>query len=341
MHLMSGEPFPALLAAVGLAHDLGNPPYGHQGERSIRLWFRSLKKTGREVPTDFLKFDGNCQTFRLLTKLQFLNDEYGLNLTYATLAALMKYPIFFDSDHGGFSKFGIFDSERDVAMDVWEHTGLSEGVRHPLAYLMEACDDIAYSVIDAEDTVKKGYASFYDLVDYLKSGDGDDALTGDVLKAALRKNDEFRGQGLSSRELNDLSMLMFRVKAIAVMVQSATDTFVENIDKVMSGRRHEKFELISASPSGALCERLKSFDKRFGFGHPNVLKLELEGHNHITDTMNLIWEGIEGWESGGPFANYAYGSISENYRRAYAASERTWADKAHLLCDVVSGMSDS
>ena len=120
-------------------------------------------EAGRENrPTrGFLRFDGNPQTFRLLTRLQVLNDEFGLNLTVATLAALMKYPSLHDSkEHGGFKKFGIFESERSIAMEVWKETGLQEGLRHPFAYIMEACDDIAYSVIDAEDTVKKGYASF-------------------------------------------------------------------------------------------------------------------------------------------------------------------------------------
>lgn len=85
---------PALLAAVGLAHDLGNPPFGHQGEESMKQWCRRhtmTEKVGNAA--DFNNFDGNCQTFRLLTRLQILNDNYGLNLTCATLAALMKYPV--------------------------------------------------------------------------------------------------------------------------------------------------------------------------------------------------------------------------------------------------------
>ena len=99
---------PALLAAVGLAHDLGNPPFGHQGEVAIREWFSDNGKDTEEHD-DFLHFDGNAQTFRLLTQLQVLNDDFGLNLTVATLAALMKYPSLHDSkDKGGFnSSFGI------------------------------------------------------------------------------------------------------------------------------------------------------------------------------------------------------------------------------------------
>ena len=328
---------PALLATIGLAHDLGNPPFGHQGEHTICQWFEK-KVTADE---DFLKFDGNCQTFRLLTRLQILNDKFGLNLTYATLAGLMKYPVFHSSNGHSFKKFGVFISEKDIAKDVWTATGLSEGIRHPLAYVTEACDDIAYSVIDAEDTVKKGYASFYDLMDHLSSDNGlSDRITKDVVEKAHAKNTEFKHERLSSHELNDLSMLMFRVKAIAEMVQSATKTFVDHVRRMMSGDISSSFELIDSSDCARLCTHLKEFDKRHGFLHPEVLRLELEGHNYITQILDMLWEGINHHDEK-PFAKYAYGRISENYRRVYEDSNREYSDKAHLLCDTVSGMSES
>ena len=118
-HLCVERTVPSLLAAVGLVHDLGNPPFGHQGEKSIRRWFKEKNQDNGSIAQDFLAFDGNCQTFRLLTKLQILNDTYGLNLTYATLAGLLKYPVFSDSvSKHGFMKFGIFDSERDIAVTM-------------------------------------------------------------------------------------------------------------------------------------------------------------------------------------------------------------------------------
>jgi dGTPase len=225
---------PALLAAVGLAHDLGNPPFGHQGETAIQQWF--LEQTGTEgkVESDFMEFDGNAQTFRLLTRLQLLNDRFGLNLTVATLAALIKYPSIYGPDgKNGFKKFGVFASEAEIIRTVWHHTGLRAGVRHPLAYVMEACDDIAYSIIDAEDTVKKGYASFYDLMDHLDESSNGDPVIDEVVRASRDKNKAFKKESLSSRELNDISMQMFRVKAIAEMVTAATDVFVANIKSMM------------------------------------------------------------------------------------------------------------
>ena len=335
---------PALLAAVGLAHDLGNPPFGHQGEIAIREWFsKNTKDT--EQRDDFLHFDGNAQTFRLLTRLQVLNDDFGLNLTVATLAALIKYPSLHNSKNkGGFKKFGIFESERHVANEIWEHTGLGEGVRHPFAYVMEACDDIAYSVIDAEDTVKKGYASFYDLMDFLESNSGDDEAINEAVKKSRDKNQEFREDRkklLSPQELNDISMLMFRVKAISMMVVAATNVFISNVDKMLKMNIYEGFELINNSCCKILCNRLKEFDRRYGFQHSEVLKLELKGNNYIKGIMDLLWEAISKPENKrNAYERYAYGTISENYRRVYESSSKDSYDARRLLCDAVSGMTE-
>ena len=333
---------PAILAAVALAHDLGNPPFGHQGEAAIRNWFRDPKNKTKQHE-DFTNFDGNAQTFRLLTRLQVLNDKFGLNLTFATLAALLKYPSFFNSqDNGGYKKFGVFDSERDIALEVWSQTGLKEGKRHPFAYIMEACDDIAYSVIDAEDTVKKGYASFYDLMDFLKSNSDGDPRIEETVSLSKKKNEEFKGEQLSSRELNDISMQMFRVKAIALMVVDATDTFVSNVHRIMNGTIEAGYELIASSKSAKLCSTLKTFDKRYGFKHSDVLRLELEGSNYICGLLELLWKPISTpAEKRDAYQRYAYGSISENYRRVYESlSPPTPYHSQRLLCDAVSGMTE-
>jgi dGTPase len=233
----------------------------------MQQWFAE-QNFGEEIALDFREFDGNAQTFRLLTRLQVLNDQFGLNLTLGTLAALLKYPSVYGSgNRGGFKKYGVFQSERPIAQEVWAHTGLAEGVRHPLAYVMEACDDIAYSIIDAEDTVKKGYASFYDLVDHLASFAGRDAAITRVAEVATKKNAEFKKEHLSSRELNDMSMQMFRVKAISEMVAAATDTFVHNVGRIMSGSIDAGFELIKNSECAQLCKSVKEFDFRHGFQH--------------------------------------------------------------------------
>lgn len=333
---------PSMLAAVGLAHDLGNPPFGHQGEVAIQQWFQE-GRAGEDVSIDFLQFDGNAQTFRLLTRLQVLNDQFGLNLTLGTLAALVKYPsIYGSSDKGGFKKYGIFQSEEQIVQEVWQHTGLGPGVRHPLAYVMEACDDIAYSVIDAEDTVKKGYASFYDLMDFLQSSSTGDLATANVVKFSQARNMEFKREQLSSRELNDMSMQMFRVKAIHEMVQAATETFVNTIGKIMAGEIEPGFELIKSSPCALLCKAVKEFARRHGFQHRDVLRLELKGNRYIKSMMGILWRAIQrGDDPKSPFERFVFGEISENYRRVYSAAGDSAYARCQLLCDVLSGMTES
>jgi len=116
---------PALLATIGLAHDLGNPPFGHQGEAAMGRWFaQNYARVFGDAPElteamrqDFLRFEGNAQTLRLLTKLQLINDDYGLNLTAATLAALIKYPVgsgAIDQAKVARKKHGFFQSEQDL-----------------------------------------------------------------------------------------------------------------------------------------------------------------------------------------------------------------------------------
>ncbi len=341
---------PSLLAAIGLAHDLGNPPFGHQGEDAMRHWFLTNKeKVGlsESEGLDFLKFDGNCQTFRLVATLQMLNDNYGLNLTYATLAAMLKYPIFSSSSgykDKSWKKFGIFLSEKEIVHEVWKETGLKEGCRHPLTYIMEACDDIAYLVLDAEDTVKKGFASFYDVIDAIThDADGDSKIC-ELVEYSKSKNQEFKKESLSPKELNDISMQMFRVKAISLMIDSVVENFVGNVDKILRFEAEPSLDLLETSSSNKLREKLKQFDREHGYNHKTVLKLELQGYNYLSGLMSMLWKGVSD-DHDDPFSKYVYKRISESYRRVY---ERKSTDefsetykKAQLLCDFVSGMTDS
>ena len=328
---------PSALAAIGLAHDIGNPPFGHQGEKAIGQWFGDH---GYDDP-DFLTFDGNRQTFRIFTRLQLLNDEHGLNLTYATLAGLLKYPAFAWSYRElDMEKFGLYGSDSKKAHDVWTQTGLKEGHRHPFAIIMEACDDIAYSVIDAEDTIKKGYASFDDLERWLRSDGTSDETVAMVVDAARKKRAEFAAEKISDTELDNLTMLMFRVKAIAEMVMGATSSFVENVGSILDGSVGPSFQLVGASKPAILCKRLKAFAKTYGYGNEEVQRLELAGAKLIRDTMDALWSAIDGSVTSERLCRYVYGRISENYRRVYEASDRSDADRCHLLCDMVSGMSE-
>lgn len=345
---------PAMLAAIGLVHDLGNPPFGHQGEYAIQSWFKSkseifLNGMSVEEAGDFFAFDGNAQTVRLVTKLQILNDKFGLNLTYGTLAALIKYPVpICGVDEKKWKKQGFFKSEQEIVDDVWAETGLSQGVRHPLTYVMEACDDIAYSVLDAEDTVKKGLASYYDLLRYLKSECGDDEVAKEVFAKSERRSSSFEMSGLSPQELNECSMQMFRVFSITAMVNSVVDEFAGRVGSLISGECLYK-GVISVSKSAVLCKALKKFDLEYGFKHKSVLELELRGNTYITEVMDMLWVGVygrldKGEESNTPFGKYVYSKISENYRRIFEDDKNELPvryKEAQLLADSISGMTDS
>lgn len=344
---------PALLAAIGLAHDLGNPPFGHQGEKAIQAWFsrNQVKVFGeKDHPDslDFLNFDGNAQTLRLVTRLQILNDSFGLNLTYATLASMIKYPV--SQQHNQqmqagekWKKSGFFASEQSIVEDIWQSTGLEVGIRHPFTLLMEACDDIAYSILDAEDIVKKDIASFSDIVDHLEHQNPNDPITKSVLAGAKKKNKEFKSAGLSPKELNEVSMQMFRVYAVSALINAVIETFVSDIKKILTNDIPPFYDIISHSPAAQFCRSMKHFDYTHGYRHKSVLELELKGNNYISELMDMLWQGIENNDlpekQKSLFGQYAYNRISENYRRIYQANIEAAA--AHINASVNTGATNN
>jgi len=355
---------PALLAAVGLAHDLGNPPFGHQGESAIQSWFKDHQKKVladlEEQPqwlNDFLKFEGNAQAFRLVTRLQLLNDNFGLDLTYATLAGLMKYPTASDKVDESvpiLKKHGFFASEQRIAELVLEKTGLGLGKRHALAYIMEACDDIAYVVLDVEDAVKKGLASFSDLMSYLRHHGKSDSIVSKVIENSEKKHVEYRENShLSPAELNDISMQRFRVFAIGELVKEARETFINHENEFVLG--NSKDGLLKRSKGELLRKLLKEFAFKNAYTHKEVLRIELQGYNVIRGLMDILWVSIIDRSDpddvkskrNNPFTRYVYGRISENYRRVFETPPTDMNEfpiryrECQLLTDMISGMTDS
>lgn len=358
---------PSLLAAIGLAHDLGNPPFGHQGENAIQSWFEknlgvlddSLDDSQKQ---DFLKFEGNAQTIRILTRLQIINDNFGLNLTFGVLAALMKYPVpsnEVDEEKGvAYKKFGFFQSEKDIVAEVWQETGLDEGKRHALTYVMEACDDIAYSVLDAEDAVKKGIISFSDLMAYLRHYGGTDSVINEVLEKACKDHNDYRELDLSSSELNDISMQKFRVYAIHQMVIAVTAAFLEHKESLIKGGFDK--ELIEVSKAAEMRNLLKRFDKSHVYSNRSILEVELTGYKTINELMDIFWKTLQNMnreENGDlkinkegnpkfsdPYSQYVLSRISENYRRVMLGTENKMPQRykeLQLMTDMISGMTDS
>ena len=372
---------PATLAAAGLAHDIGNPPFGHQGEKAIRSWFernssaifkpkpglcdsatRDISTLTTQHKEDFLLFEGNAQMLRVLTKLQVIGDDLGLNLTFGTLASLMKYigPSHeLDENNHALKKVGYFLSETDVAETVRAQTGLGTGVRHPLALIMEACDDIAYSVIDAEDSVKKNLVSFNDLLAWIDSYRRQNAKDDDALlyicQVCKWEYNTLATQDILPSELNDVATQKFRVHAVHVLIAAVAKAFREKYDAIMAG--DFEGELLEASQAANLCQALKDFNRQNAFSHRTVLEIELDGYNIINELMDFLWIGITDRPSyfevsgrrSSPFASYVYSRLSRNYRRVFEGSiNRYRPDQSlpvryremQLLTDMISGMTD-
>ncbi|OOY19909.1 hypothetical protein BMI86_13220 [Thioclava sp. DLFJ5-1] len=373
---------PATLAAVGLAHDIGNPPFGHQGEFAIRAWFKrnedvlfgppndtelsaeasDVKRLTKQHKLDFLLFEGNAQTLRVLTKLQVIGDDLGLNLSVGTLASLMKYVAASDATNENVQarkKVGYFASEKDVVDRIRIVTQLRDDARHPLALIMEACDDIAYSVLDAEDAIKKGLVSLNDLLaalEYHPEGEEKlDGVTKHLCEITHWELDTLRKQKLHPNELQDVATQKFRVHAIHLMVSAVAEAFRNNYDAILSGAFQG--ELIKESAASSLCRALKKFDRENAFSHKSVLEVELNGFNVINRLMDFLWIGISqrvdyeelSSDRKTPFAAYVYSRISKNYRRMFEGKVRQYHSdpglpirykEMQLLTDMISGMTD-
>jgi dGTPase len=223
--------FGAVVAAGSLAHDLGNPPFGHSGEEAISDFFKhnALGKSFQSQVTeeqwsDLINFEGNAQGFRLLTKNQF-----GLKLTFATLGAFTKYPcpsFFPDRNKSKRSqkKFGFFHSEAGKFDEVASITGLQKSnaigwQRHPLAFLVEAADDICYSIIDLEDGCRLGLVSFEETLELLAG----------ILGPKL---DRIKLAKISS--LNE-QLGVLRAVAISELAENCSRVFLDNEEKIMDG----------------------------------------------------------------------------------------------------------
>ncbi|MFO0336514.1 MAG: dGTP triphosphohydrolase [Pseudomonadota bacterium] len=230
------------VSAACLAHDIGNPPFGHPGEDAIRAWFAGpgsqyVTLLTPEQAGEFLNFEGNAQGFRILTRLQHPQNDGGLQLTHATLGAFTKYPRGAGSagaDGAAGRKYGYFAAESAAFAEVAEHTGLIARVdgawcRHPLACLVEAADDLCYHVIDLEDGYRVGlmdFATAEALLLPIATAHGEQPLG---LGYGRLAEDKGRLEYLRARAINhlvDAIVAAFRDHYPALMAGSFTDDLV-------------------------------------------------------------------------------------------------------------------
>ena len=350
----------AIAATCGLVHDLGNPPFGHAGARAIRSWFERgtghgllspLLSQRPQLGQDFLRFEGNAQSLRLVATLQVLADYKGLNFTFGTLSALMKYVApsdVADPDHSdpAFRKPGYFASESDVVAEIREATGTGEA-RHPITVLVEAADDIVYLAADVEDGVRKPVLSWSEVLKELRTGD--DA----AINASLTQMDHILKAGRET-ELpgleDDIRASAFRTAAIGVMVEHCSEAFKEKYEDIIGGRY--RGTLLTDSAAAGLASTLRRIGTDHVYNTSGTLKLEVMGRHVLCDLMEAFWEGARVMPKHDPprtksFEGKIAALYSENYRRVFQyfiTSNPQIPETYHrvqLLTDYVCGMTDA
>lgn len=253
----------SLLRVAGLVHDLGNPPFGHFGEDAIRNFFKDYFQQGKnscsltiEEKNDFIFFDGNVQTFRILSKLYYFGDEYGYNLTYSSLASIIKYPSNSTNGNEGKEyseiakkKFGYFITEEEKYKEINSYLQLNNR-RSPVVYLLEAADDIAYSAADIEDGLKLG------IIDISKVRCVFEKNLTTNKKEVLKKIKE-----LSEKHINNPPLMIqkFRIYAQQIMIKEVIETFKENYEVIMKGELEK--EIIDISKAKDIRKSYKELQK--------------------------------------------------------------------------------
>lgn len=354
-----------ILQCAGLLHDIGNPPFGHFGETVIREWFRenmgNLKLQGRplteiltrQMQADFYEFEGNTQALRLVTKLHYLVDEHGMNLTQALLGTIIKYPVSsleIDKKSGDIrtKKMGYYYAEREQFEQI-QHTLGTEGHRHPLAFVLEAADDIAYKTADVEDAFKKGCITYGQLVRELYER-GEKAGAGQKYRELVKalENRYQKGQERQVSNPEGYAVQNWIVNVQGRLLACATDNFAHNYDEIMEGTY--KRELLSEGDYGLMAHILGEIAYQYAFTSEPIYKLEIAAQTILSFLLERFVGAAIAYDI--PQSMTAVQSklmtlISDNYKAIYrfyskdkSPEERLYL-RLLLVTDSICGMTDS
>lgn len=320
-----------IVAAACLCHDLGNPPFGHSGEKTISAWFKEGK--GGEIITaltqqeadDFRHFEGNANSFRLLTHQFAGRRAGGMAMTYSTLAATVKYP-FTSLYAGAKGKFGFFTSEETIYRRVAEHLGIPEispgkFARHPLVYIMEAADDICYQIMDLEDSHKLKIMSEAEVVELFLGFFDEEGKT--------------RSKKMMSRLADPNERIAYlRSNVIGTMVESCAEAFVENEGKILKGENVGNLtDLMRPRLKEAYRACSATAWKRI-YCAPEVVNIELAGNRIITYLMNTLMEAVFS-----PEKNYSQ-LLLNIIPQQYDTRAESLYERIQSVLDHISGMTD-
>ncbi len=346
-----------ILQCAGLIHDIGNPPFGHFGEEAIRDWFQKnlshLQVGGRPVSqvlteqqmADFYNFEGNAQALRQVSKLHFLVNENGMNLTYGLLNTIIKYPnnsleINQKSGNVKDKKMGYFYAEQELFQNVVEATGTGN-CRHPLTFILEAADDIAYRTADIEDAFKKGCISYDDLLKELKLSV--ESYPIQVLEQQYQKAKE---RNIINPEQYAVQNWLVRMQGY--LIYSATEGFTSHYNTIMQGRYPH--DLFYHTPGEKLIKALGRIAYDYAFTSMPILKLEIAANTVITYLLDKMVPAVLQYDEDAPMGMMEkkfVKLISENYKQIYHAyaKGKSYGDKVYLrlllVTDYISGMTDS
>jgi dGTPase len=294
---------PSVIAAGCLAHDIGNPPFGHSGEDAIRTFFRELtgseqhqfsERLSENQQRDLLYFEGNANAFRTLTHSFNEKTPGGFRLTYTTLASIVKYP---SDSLNGFNKqqlvtkkSGFFDSEIESYKHIAQHLGIPQPdpsknifARHPFVYLVEAADDICYRIIDFEDAHRLNIISIETIKDlfleFFNNEEGYDARE--------RVEQVFY-------EINDHNQRVqfLRAKLINLLINRVTNVFMQNEEALLQGTMQKS--LIDHLPEAErqLIDAIDKFSIEHIYNHRSVVEIEIAGYNVIGGLLEEFFAAV-------------------------------------------------
>lgn len=342
-----------------LIHDIGNPPFGHFGEEAIKKWFSECAPNLHENIKgelkldvhdsrlfDFLNFDGNPQGFRIVNRLHTEFDQYGLNLTYSSLLASVKYPCYSEETKrsGGFKKLGVFTSEADIYKEACNNTGHKIGKRYFAVYLMELADDICYCLSDIGDAFEKRIIDSRLFKEELKKIFKDEEVEWDLIKNIIP---------------TPITSFQYEVamKISQECVTSAVNHFVKNFDSYVAG---EAKEIIDVIDLGKALKCLKKFSRRFIYTAPEAQKIEIAGHRIVHELLehygmllkvdnaefsHFITKNEMRKDSGLDLEWRVFNQLSKRMLKSYQHNNRSkkeseWFARCRLISDYVSGMTD-
>ncbi|UNZ53831.1 dGTP triphosphohydrolase [Agrobacterium tumefaciens] len=337
-HVVAG-----MTQAACLAHDIGNPPFGHSGEAAIGSWFTECFRGPSEMfgaieaplRLEFEDFEGNAQGFRIISRLEMYRNAGGMRLSLGVLGAFAKYPVTArvrvsaTQPYCGLKKFGVFESDAKLFAQVAEAVGLpAETIgadrwwrRHPLVFLVEAADDICYNILDLEDAYASG-----DLPEHV------------VLKL-LQSLAGIPNVDLADRTTDEI-IAYARARAIGSAIDACVAAFKANYDGIMSGSFSGS--LIEASAKSSEFAAIKKLSKQRLFTSPRKTELEVFGRNivhRVLDGLIGVFEQLRA----GNWDPAALDGYHEQLRRAANLDLRDVKDEytaLHALTDYVSGMTD-